>query len=1016
MLMDNTINELKTIMASIVIKHNRRGEGIDTKESKYNADRFISAKDKTDRFETYTYFEPDAILNAGLASNESDAANIAINPSGIPREKRDRVLEEQRKVLIANYVEINPYFRMLNGQPPLGKIKHYASMEFYRDYNIEMKPVYKFNVSETSFLIASGEIDAIRARYTEDIEYLDYLGDKKIDPYYSRKAHNFQILRADFSSNSTIAETFVRQYEDCRVYVMNVLYVSQFAKTKPYYDEYMALMVNVIAAQRTVVEIFTSGLNRDFFDLEMIKALLESYNVPYISSMSRDHLLLLCQNLNKLLHYKSTDRVLFDILDIMGFDSANIFKYYLVKNHILDDNGIPVFDYVDDGNGNMIPNYRAMYDIHYKTIPITEANEELELSNPLNRTSYDEVATLDPYWWDEDSELLQKLYEEEFNYIDTKYIGLNLMFKITEVLFEVIHVFKIIRDNAEAGANIEVNFDRLTPGVSIDLFSLFNFGMAVMCKRKKLKGEIISKHSKVMSLIGFDFDADFDQLRTYIQEQSRYIKSENVLSFIKDVEVLKLSDVDRMFVNIRGLWEFLSKELAETEDIVAYNIYNKLYDTLYISEYVDDMFTKRNGEVAATYLDMLSDLRPDLVALIEDAEDAVLDEYINYIISKLQEVYGNSQYLSIVINDSSPLLDALSKLINFFKSYTVSLRKVNVYYVLDHPHLHGVKMLSYIKKIVSKFDVADDLLLHDLVQIVSRMDKEHLFTFTDKLRTSVYLRFIQEAIVLDTMRLSSRIKMDETIDTVEYVMRIRKILGDKMMIDLRDYMSLSANLRFSDDVTLNHMLESLTARIREGMTVESDHGVNSLSKSIEMKDFLESETMVDRISGKFTIKDEAFLQDIISAITGNLRIGSDISFETLCNYIMANIIIGDELIVRESIRVLSHINVDMSLIGMKLYNVTKNLATSEKVMVLDTVMTIINMQVDDRLNMWDTVSKVSGELELYREGDIIDDTISISTEVRGEDRVSLMDVIASYNVSVNLRERLGFNEIIKIVR
>lgn len=955
MLLDETIKELKKIMMSITVKYRRRGEALDNKESAYNAGRFISAMEGMDRFISYPYFDVEAVMNAGLASNEQDAADLALNPAKIPAEYRDRLVVEQRKVIIKNYVELNPYYRMLNGEPTLGTTRHYADMSFYEKYDIDVKPVYQFTDLEVITLRNSGELDAIKTRYTEGVEYLDYLGDKRIAPYKARKAHNFQVLRVDYISNNSLIDKFLKIYEQNRSYVMSVLYVKSFSSTKPYYDEFMALLINVMTAQRVVVDVFKTGISRDFYDLEMVKALLESYRVPFIESLPLEYQVLLCKNLNKLLHYKSTDKVIFDLMDLMGFHNANVFKYYLVKNHRMDGDGNPIFEYKVGDDGKLVENVDVMYDLHFKSINLRDDNEEFELSNPRNRIEYKAVADTDPYWWEDDSETLKKLYEEEFNYIDTKYLHLNIMYKITEVLFEIIHIFKILKDKRTQTEHVLIAFDKILPDRRIDLFTLFNFVTASLCKRRKLKGEIITKHTKVLSLVGFDFDADFVTLRKYLESHSDLIKSNEILKYIANTDIASVKDVDRIFNNVKDLWMLLSREMARTSDFKVFKIYQNLYQTLFVSDYMAELFTKSDGTIAYTYLDMLADLDPELFNKVLEADDDRLDDFITYSIDVLESMVNSSKYLDLLIHDSTPMTEALMKLITFFKSYTVDLRGFNIIYVLDHPYLHGVKILDKIQRVSTKMKANDELILQDILKVFSTMTEEQRLLSMEKFHMTSFIKLMEEAFLIDKFRMESSIKTSESISPIDIV-KIRSTLKDKMGIRFHEVLKLSSIIRSNEKLTTKDKV---------------------------------------RLRSYFNVEDELSFIDVIKGIKEMIKLGEEVKLREVLN-------------ITSSIRLSNRIFRDI------LGPMNSTITIDEKVKLIDVLLMASTIELDEKVLSRDTIaieSKIRHKDEL-----LSDDKLIFESKVyMPDDTLSLMDTV-SQSSNIRVKDSIGFKDSIKIVR
>ena len=67
-----------------------------------------------------------------------------------------------------------------------------------------------------------------------------------------------------------------------------------------------------------------------------------------------------------------------------------------------------------------------MFEVYFQSADILERNNITMIETEYNRYEYDTVTAEDVYWW-ETEELKKELYERDFNYIDTKYIGINIM-------------------------------------------------------------------------------------------------------------------------------------------------------------------------------------------------------------------------------------------------------------------------------------------------------------------------------------------------------------------------------------------------------------------------------------------------------------------------------------------------------------------------------------------------------------------------------------------------------------
>lgn len=120
-----------------------------------------------------------------------------------------------------------------------------------------------------------------------------------------------------------------------------------------------------------------------------------------LKNLPIDRQRLLVRNINKLLRYKSTNRVLQDVCSLLGYEQLNLVQHYLVKKHVLDVNGNPVFytKQIEDPTTNEmieVPDYRRMYEIYFHSVDINEKNLALAFTNATSQRQYIDIVTSDP--------------------------------------------------------------------------------------------------------------------------------------------------------------------------------------------------------------------------------------------------------------------------------------------------------------------------------------------------------------------------------------------------------------------------------------------------------------------------------------------------------------------------------------------------------------------------------------------------------------------------------------------
>lgn len=721
--MDYVVIELKKIMANIVVYYANEFKKYETVQTKKDYHYYRRALVKEDSFLTYPTYDPNLLMDWGIATTIEDAVRMGDNPrEEIPQSLWGLVLMNYRKHLIDNYVEGNEYVRYHIGLPPLGVPGHYASDEFYTDNYIDKTYVHLLSDNDVVRLVRSGELDKMKSQYP-DMKYLSFIGAEKIDHHVMKTAWNFEIIKLDVDVDPILLSKFTTMYLQNREYVANILYVQDYSKRYQHYDRFMAMLVLIMTIQRVTVDIFKVGIDRDFYDLATLEMFFEQYNVPFLSDLPLDYLRLFAKNMNKLLHYKSTDKVLYDVASLLGLDNVEIFKYFLVKQQRYDDEtGNPLFLFKDgfDDDGNPIKkfDYEMMFDVYFQTVDIRDPNPMLALTNPVNRLEYYDVVTDDPYWWFEEKDLQKVMYEHEYNYIETKYIHMNIMYRLTEMMFEVIHFFRMLLDKKDNTRTINIALPKISSQFSLSYFETAVFMICLICKRNNMRGEIISEPSKIMSVLGFNFAADFDYIRQLLEENKNLIDSNRIASYIMDMEVNSKQDIERLYANIRDLWEFLVEQMADTDNIRAYEIYEKIYRTLHVTKDATEVFRMKDGTIASTYFEYLEELNPRLHFIIETTPEKQIPNLIDHIVYRLQDEITELEHLHILNDGSGSIIDALKIMIRFFKSYTVDMKRFNIIYLMDSRYFNMVKIIDHIQAMHADITLGDEHLVDEMIHSV----------------------------------------------------------------------------------------------------------------------------------------------------------------------------------------------------------------------------------------------------------------------------------------------------------
>ena len=742
--MDVFLTEFKKCIKSMVVKQSVKASAFETADTKRKSDRYIAMMDGMTEWESFGNFDYEVLVAAGLSP--SLIKDAVTNKELIPYDMRSICMSLQRQYVIDGYVEENDYYRMLNGLPPIeADPSEYITLGA-NSYGLpENTPIHLMTSGQQDAINAAGLNTKLLAKYP-NAQYLLHLGEKKISPYKARTALNYQIIYIEKASISYISNDFTKYYANARNYVMRGLYNNDDRNLYDSYDSFMGFVILIMAVNRVFSAVFKQGITREFYDDNLIRDLFACYNIPYEESIDLKYQRELAKKLNVLLQKKSSNNVLYDIKSLFNYNQVNIYQYHLMKDYRHDSNGDPIIIYKniidEDGQEQRVIDYENTFDIYFQKVNIASENIAVELTNPSNRVNYLTIVGDDPYWTN-DSDLINKIYTNAFNSIITKYMSIDVAYDVSKLMYETCHAFRLILDAGDSTKNIRIKLPYVDDPVS--LYDTVTFICALVCKKYKLTGEIPIEPWNIATVYGFNFKTDIDYLREAIVDDidanyGEYHKVDpELLKYLKYISINTIEDVRKLYENMEDLRVFLDTAMRLTQDLEAYNAYKKIYNSLLITKDLEEVYTKNDGTYAHTFMELLTDRRPDLAQVVIETEDGELihDEQedaevyitnsINAKLNKTLDILSDiSEDLSELrfANEKTEIVNNIEKIINQMKSYTVDMQAAGILYIFDDPHMCMLKILDYMKVSGSiSPDDGIDLLIDDVINTIRISNK-----------------------------------------------------------------------------------------------------------------------------------------------------------------------------------------------------------------------------------------------------------------------------------------------------
>lgn len=935
------LNELRYLSQSLLWKNQYEATECEPDGRRTETEAYIAARNGTLRFNDIGQFH-ESVMEAVIPASIREECYT--NKRLIPEEYRETMTQMEAALIIDEWEnkdgEQNDYYRMLFGLPPISET-NFAYNTRYADIDMET-PIHLLEYADRLTLEKRGYIDELLSQEANaDKKYLRYVGKYRTYPYVARQADRFELIYLPESQYKYLRQDFIDTYEANRKMIVRVYYSDAFKNSSNIYEGFIGMCILFMTQQQMYSKYLQADITRNFYDLESLKLVYDAYSVPFFPSIPLKYHTKIVKMINELISYKGSVQVFYDLFNLFDFGKMEVFEYYLIKHRITDENGNPVFFGPD---GEELPNEKK-FNIGFSRVGYHD-DKYVELTNPDNFVSFEELTDPDPYWVS-DPALMKKLYDTDWNYFHSKYMGVQVMFDLAKLLFESTYYMKLLHDNRESLEQLTTYF--IATATNVPIYDLVVYAFALLCKDCGYAGEIPSDPASIAAVYGYNFKehhqllkmatqsmSDFiryfkDALRQYIGENDvlaqdaalsfyldhitdgaftytgddfpygagyapppvflhdftptnnsvknlqkylrdtinylrtnpedteyelnkfyqEFVSSDDmvfmvrtvdesgisshyqkfmvrrnrdatdedikvtrdyvissytqllnwmnrllevrralmfdphILELIQDMNIEDEKDVGRIYENLESLHEYLNIKIRTSTTVDEYNAFANIRKILMTTGQIAETYQKKNGEVAATFEDLLSDVNRELYLRLKN-EDTDIPTELEYVIQTLMKF---SQDL-VVLEAINPrglerIIKYLFMILKFFKSAKVDLTQFDIIYLLNSRSMNYLKFLGNIHS-------TDVTVLNH--------------------RDYLYLRSIAHWMYVDQVVEGGRIKFDDSVysevsqELRDVFMEITdrldahfKVIGNGGMLTLTDFIVPSNVLRYQEE-------------------------------------------------------------------------------------------------------------------------------------------------------------------------------------------------------------------------
>lgn len=507
-------------------------------------------------------------------------------------------------------------------------------------------------------------------------EYLKYIGSNRIPIEKARKAKNFEIIhinKPDVKQN--ILDSFLTIYAQCRDYFMKVIYVPQYHDFFEYYDNFIGMCIMIMTLQQVVARQIFATVDRNFFDIAGVRALYEAYSIPFDLNIDEDTQNQIVRNVNLLIQNKATDKVLYNIADLLGFTNIKIYKYYLSRQPKYDLYGAPIIAYKESFNDTTgeittVPDTNAMYDIYFHRAELRGDNFIESFNDKTNRSEYEEVTSGDPFWWN-DEKTLHRIWDTEYNFVESKYLSLGVSYSLTEVIFENVLLLKLILQKSDIFKDITLKLPRIIQDTEVSLFDTIILLICLVAAKHDLYGEIITIPTQVISVLDYirnkNGDDNLDTLRFNNNYFFNHPSTEDKKTmdgfknqFINHMKDMNKEENNKIYTTFGYNFDYFSYDnpkreahLQEVKDLIGADDYTRF------KRYVD-MLSSDGGETNESRIRTLNLMFTDvkhIQQLLEFCMDKTDNRHVYDALKRIHDALFYSHEVSEVFTMDIPYTD-----------------------------------------------------------------------------------------------------------------------------------------------------------------------------------------------------------------------------------------------------------------------------------------------------------------------------------------------------------------------
>ena len=850
------LKKIFEFVKGIVIKSNHDALVHDNVDTLRAGNKYSNAMLKKDTLLDYTIQNFDLIdLNFPDSKRNLFKKSTAEFFNSLTKSEYNILLQYKRDRVIAAYVETNPYYLSLNGEPA-----NESEIIFVTDpVTLEKIPIHLISYSTYpdlyTYLIKDNK--KIMREYLDkyDYDYINFL-EQPIPYHISRTTRNFHIMQhIDGILSNDDVKLFYNLYYEVLHYISTVPY-NKSNSSEELYDMWINMTILFMTILKLINYKFNKYITNDFSTKEEQRSFFKDYDMEYIVDLlPENYLKILIKNIDRLVAYKGSSQVIVEILKLFNITDIDVFKYALLKSYRFDENA----------KVHQIDESKLLKDnleLKLVQIPIRDVYESKSdnsyLSDKGRHVDFTNITLGDKFWGKnsqikginadekklEDIKRIEDKLKEniEFSYLYTKYIGTIAHIDIIKNLTNATYFLTSIL-NDENILDIKVSIPTITDKCSFrELFAAVNY---LTLMRHGMDDVIIRNADHIASFLSFNTSPSLEELKnmhTNIVNSDGLVEVTlpEVLSeeemFLVSKEYSTTGDDDSTIYSWYRNYEInmtkynaLCDKVTNETDINKYLAYETLFKYNMMSKSMLDMF-----DGFSRYEDFLKDHNTTLWEYIQeylivrggtqlDYNGNVTQNYKNICLELISIFIDNiinnlcfdgeiTESANLIYKNQESTFSKIFLIIELFKSYTVDTTLTNTNYIIKVEKFTTLKMLDTLigdRFMSGEFrDVIENLFTH-IVDSKGVSIHETIIPVRDLLKTQDTDTFILNLLLSSNFNITHFDTFRKSID-IEHSLGFNELIEENEVINIIEYFNDTLKIEEQEEqLTVTHLLEEV---------------------------------------------------------------------------------------------------------------------------------------------------------------------------------------------------------------